>query len=262
MQSVFRFPVAVGLTLAVLAACSPEVPDSGAGIGFGTEEDAIRARELELAGAPASVDRLVPPQALSSEALPAAPATIGTPQSVRTPATVATAQSGSSADIAAETAAALAASSSVSGPSAAQTGTPAPETVVNSGGLSAENDFAAVSGQRSIQGDAALIAGNQAQYQVIEPTAVPTRTDTSQPNVVGYALSTSHPPGTRLYSRSGINLNSKAERNCGRFASADLAQIEFLSTGGPERDRAGLDPDGDGYACGWDPTPFRRAVSN
>jgi hypothetical protein len=32
-----------------------------------------------------------------------------------------------------------------------------------------------------------------------------------------------------------------------------------LSNGGPERDRLGLDPDGDGFACYWDPTPFRLA---
>ena len=40
---------------------------------------------------------------------------------------------------------------------------------------------------------------------------------------------------------------------------SDLAQIEFLERGGPARDRLGLDPDGDGYACAWDPTPFRKA---
>ncbi len=32
--------------------------------------------------------------------------------------------------------------------------------------------------------------------------------------------------------------------------------------GGPERDQFGIDPDGDGYACRWDPSPFRKAVGN
>ena len=41
---------------------------------------------------------------------------------------------------------------------------------------------------------------------------------------------------------------------------ADQAQSAFLDSGGPEKDRKGLDPDGDGFACGWDPTPFRNAV--
>ena len=31
----------------------------------------------------------------------------------------------------------------------------------------------------------------------------------------------------------------------------------FLEAGGPKRDRKGLDPDGDGFACAWDPRPFR-----
>ncbi len=68
--------------------------------------------------------------------------------------------------------------------------------------------------------------------------------------------------GTRVYSRSGVNLAGRAERNCNAFTSPDMAQAEFLAKGGPQRDRAGLDPDGDGYACGWDPAPFRRAVDN
>jgi hypothetical protein len=33
-----------------------------------------------------------------------------------------------------------------------------------------------------------------------------------------------------------------------------------LANGGPERDKEGLDPDGDGFACGWDPRPFRSAL--
>ena len=36
---------------------------------------------------------------------------------------------------------------------------------------------------------------------------------------------------------------------------------EGLPCGGPERDPRGLDPDGDGFACDWDPAPFRAAVS-
>jgi hypothetical protein len=47
----------------------------------------------------------------------------------------------------------------------------------------------------------------------------------------------------------------------GDVPSDDLAQEAFLSEGGPERDRLGVDPDGDGFACRWDPTPFRRAAS-
>ena len=45
-----------------------------------------------------------------------------------------------------------------------------------------------------------------------------------------------------------------------RYASPDKAQQDFLAKGGPDRDRLGVDPDGDGFACSWDPRPFRTAL--
>ena len=45
--------------------------------------------------------------------------------------------------------------------------------------------------------------------------------------------------------------------NCGRFRDADAAQRAFLAGGGPQADRYGIDPDGDGFACKWDPAPYR-----
>ena len=119
-----------------------------------------------------------------------------------------------------------------------------------------------MSSERTIASDAARIEQNRQQYQVIQPTALPTRSGTSDPNIVSYALQTSHPRGTRLYSRSGINLASRAQRACAGYPSPDQAQIDFLAKGGPERDRLGVDPDGDGYACAWNPAPFRAAVQN
>ncbi len=50
---------------------------------------------------------------------------------------------------------------------------------------------------------------------------------------------------------------AKLQRACARYDSQDLAQAEFLASGGPRMDRRGVDPDGDGFACGWDPAPFR-----
>ena len=77
------------------------------------------------------------------------------------------------------------------------------------------------------------------------------------PNIVAYALATSHPVGTKLYKRSRFNAANKYNRSCGQFRHQDQAQIAFMAAGGPERDRQGMDPDGDGYACTWDPSPFR-----
>lgn len=254
------------IALGILAACAPEVPDSGAGIGFGSEADAVRAREMELAGAPATFERLAPATAISSESTaPAAPLPLpAAAQPTLMPANSTVARSsGSSADIAAETAAALAAASSNSGqvPLQANPSNPVPGSASNSG-ISDENDFAAVSGRQSIQSDAARIEQNRQSYQVVTPTVLPSRSSESQPNIVSYALSTSNPVGTRVHSRSGFNQAAKAERNCRTYVSPDQAQIDFLAKGGPARDRMGLDPDGDGYACSWDPSRFRKVVKN
>ena len=131
-----------------------------------------------------------------------------------------------------------------------------PSTVTNETGISAENDFNAVTGQRSIEDDAALIARNRAQYVVVQPTDLPARPGSTRPNIVEYALRTNNPLGVALYSR-GRARPDRFQRACALFPSSDVAQEEFLLRGGPERDRLGVDPDGDGYACNWNPEPFR-----
>ncbi len=78
----------------------------------------------------------------------------------------------------------------------------------------------------------------------------------SGPNIVAFALATSHPVGQQMYRRSALG-SGRSERSCARFTSDGIAQEEFLRRGGPERDPMGVDPDGDGYACRWDPAPFR-----
>jgi hypothetical protein len=75
-------------------------------------------------------------------------------------------------------------------------------------------------------------------------------------NVALFAKQTTHSVGERRYARSPIAFASRG--SCRRFASADEAQRFFLAQGGPARDPHGLDPDGDGFACGWDPAPYRR----
>lgn len=239
--------------LFALSACTPSIPDSGApdpgaGVGFGDYDEYVaaqRARDAALAGS------AVPPAGAISDEAP-----LDTTTTARLP-------SGSdSADIAADTTAALAQTRANSGTDIvhASPSNPAPQTVSTPTGISSENDFNAVGNVRSIESDAALIAQNRAQYQVIQPTALPSRSGGTGPNIVDYALSTKHPVGTKVYSRVGINMEAKAQRNCAQYASPDRAQLAFLENGGPNRDKLGLDPDGDGYACSWDPQPFRRAV--
>lgn len=266
--------------MGVLAACSPQIPDSAAGVGFNTSPEQA-AREAALSGETVNGDPLIPASTVSSETLPAGSSQVGIPsqeQGLFTNATTAAPAAGTSTsastvaasssaltaqDIANETQAALTAASQNSGeaPLQASPSNPAPQ-VLNNPSISDEQDFEAVSGRQSIESDAERIARNREQYQLITPTAIPQREGSAQPNVVSYALRTTNPKGVQIYSRSGFNLQAKSQRNCAAFPSPDQAQIEFLANGGPERDRKSLDPDGDGYACAWDPAPFRRAVQN
>lgn len=259
------------LILGGLSACAPAIPDSG--VGFDNSIEAQRAREAALIGSAPTAAGVAPPMAVSSEPLAAAGTLPSQPmpsqpvlnQPVPGQATAATG-SESAEDIARETAAALAAVQANSGvmPLQASPSNPAPESAgtVGNVGLSDENDFEAVSSRESIASDAERIARNRALYQEIEPTALPSRTEDSQPNIVQYALQTRNSRGTPVYNRGGLKMASRTARNCAKYGSSDLAQIAFLSKGGPQRDRLGLDPDGDGFACDWDPAPFRQAVSN
>lgn len=233
-----------------LAACQPAVPeDSRFGVGFDQTFDAQRAnRDATLAGANA-----VPAApTVNAQPLPAAGSAADT--AAQTAAILAQTRSGDAENLAA------AANNSGVAPVIASPSNPAPAVVDSATGISRENNFDAVSGQRSIESDAARLAANRAQYQVIQPQALPERSDTG-PNIVAYALATSHPVGTKVHSRSGFNAKKRFARSCGKFRFQDQAQTAFLAAGGPKRDRSGMDPDGDGYACLWDPTPFRTATS-
>lgn len=224
-----------GAALLAMVACSPTVPDSAAGVGFKDYETFTRdraAREAELSG-----DALPAPSAVSSETLAEAPSGVESEAEL----------------IAAQTASEL---NSGEAPLEASPSNPPPEAV-NAAGISQENDFADVSNLRTIQSDKERLAQNRAQYIVIEPKALPTRRG-SGPNIVDYALRTTNPVGVQLYSRTNLFGESRYLRNCAKYPSPDRAQEAFLTRGGPKSDRLGLDPDGDGYACTWDPSPFRK----
>lgn len=135
-----------------------------------------------------------------------------------------------------------------------------PELLRRGPQISDENSFDAVSERVSIESDRARLAAQRDAFEVIEPTALPDRPSGDLAAIVEFALATSHPVGQVVYPRNGIL--SSSGRACNRYSNPNEAQQVFLSNGGPERDRSGLDPDGDGYACRWDPTPFRLAVRN
>ena len=127
------------------------------------------------------------------------------------------------------------------------------------GGVSDEQDFGAVSTRESIESDKQRIACNRQQYVVVQPGAIPQRPGDEGPNIAAYAVATTNAPGVKLYNRPAFYLTNP-EKACAKFTSSDKAQQAFLAAGGPQRDSKALDPDGDGFACAWDPRPFRAAA--
>jgi len=230
------------ISLLALAACDPAIPDSGAGVGFGNYEQyqADRARrDAALEGRPLPAAPRVESVTIINDETTAAAAAAGgvTPQPPQAAA------NDQPLDVIATAEQALAEPTTLATPR-------------STAGISDEQNFDAVSERESIESDAARIARAREQYQVIQPTALPSRSG-SGPNIVEYALRTTNSVGQPVYRRSAFSTEAKFLRNCAQYASADQAQQDFLARGGPQRDRQGLDPDGDGFACAWDPAPYR-----
>lgn len=240
------------VAFAGLAACAPQVPESG--VGFQDYNSYLRERELQAAAATTPIVPPVTPQApLSGFSADSAAAAIDRAEGVTVtptpqPQPVPTFQPTFEGDRPRGNAPAGIQEQfgEVAGVAPANTG------------ISDENDFEAVSARESIESDAARIERNRAQYVVIQPGALPVRPGDTGPNIVAFALATNNAPGVALYKRSGSGRSSAA--NCAKYGSPDLAQQAFLEAGGPDKDRKGLDPDGDGFACSWDPRPFRTAL--
>ncbi len=218
----------VGLAaLGALVGCAGSVPDSnpnaGGGVGFGTPDQFAAqraARDRELETARAPVPD---DRAIASETLAVLNST---------------------------------------GPGASSNGNaPLAGTAVlaNNPEISDEQNFDAVASRETIESDRNRLQRQRNAMQVAAPEAVPSRPRGSGPNIVAFALSTSNAVGQQVYARSGRFNQDRYSRACAKYGSSDQAQTAFLEAGGPERDRRGLDPDGDGFACFWDPSPFRNA---
>ncbi|MCO8146783.1 hypothetical protein NHN26_16355 [Rhodovulum tesquicola] len=211
-----------GLAVLALAACAPQVPDSAAGVGFDSYAAYSVDRERALRGG----DGVAASEgaAIAAQAL----------------ATLRPDEAGPAPVIAPDP------------------GDPAPRS--SNPGLSDEQNFDAVAARESIESDRERLERQRQQYAVVAPEPVPERPTGAGPNIAQYALSTTNRVGQPVHSRIGRVSQERYLSNCARYGSADLAQEAFLAAGGPERDRLGLDPDGDGFACFWDPAPFRAAV--
>lgn len=141
------------------------------------------------------------------------------------------------------------------------TATTPPAARTDNVAISDEQDFGAVSERESIASDKERLARQREQYVQIAPKAVPTGNGGHGARVVQFALSTTNRVGESIYRRSAVFAKSRFEKNCAKYPSPDQAQTAFLQSGGPQKDRGGLDPDGDGFACSWNPQPFRNAKS-
>lgn len=97
---------------------------------------------------------------------------------------------------------------------------------------------------------------NAERLVVIEPEALPDVNVNA--NVIKFARETTHPKGTKVYNRPSFRDRLQSASVCRRFSSDDEAQRQFLANGGPTTDRYNLDPDGDGFACRFDPDPYRK----
>ncbi len=260
-----------------LSGCNAAAPnDVAAGVGFGdyaSYEAAQEARRAQLRGeippqtvrppepAPAVeiAETVIEPPQVAAVAQPAAPQ----------PLVAAPVQTSAASDeVALRAAAAIEAAETAPAqpePAAATpvaTASPRPSAPVQSNpSISDEQDFEAVSARETIESDAERRTRMQEQLVVVQPTPVPARPAGIGPNVIEYALSTNNPVGTRVFSRSPFR-QARHEANCMAFRTPDLAQEAFLAAGGPQRDRQGLDPDGDGYACSWDPNTYRNAAQS
>jgi hypothetical protein len=98
------------------------------------------------------------------------------------------------------------------------------------------------------------LASARDQLVVVQPGPLPNRVDGV--NIALFAKQSSNAVGESIYSRSA-GARVAGIGNCGRFRDGDAAQRAFLAGGGPSADRYGIDPDGDGFACKWDPAPYR-----
>ncbi len=222
-----RFLAAI--TLGAMAACSSNIPDSnpnvGGGIGFGDPSQfeaqrAARDRQLETRNLPIADNRAIGTETLE---------VLGVTQT--DPIT----------------------SVDLDNPAA---GT---ELLANNPDISDEQNFDAVASRETIESDRERLQRQRDAFEVAQPEALPERPKGTGPNIVAYALSTSNEVGVPVHNRSGRFNQDKYRLACAEFGSSDQAQAAFLDAGGPNRDRKGLDPDGDGFACRWDPTPFRNA---
>lgn len=125
--------------------------------------------------------------------------------------------------------------------------------------VSDEQDFASVVQRETIESDSKRIKETEEKLVIYEPIEHPEKV--GQSDVVSFALNTKHTPGTVLFRRNTAFFNrTKYLERCDAYVDSEAAQQAFLDAGGPEKDDLKLDPDGDGFACSWNPVKYRLVL--
>ena len=237
------------LPFALLGACGTEVAPRQEGVGFGDYESYLeaQAREREAKRQAIAGGMVVSPEStLTADVEFEEPTPRATPVATATPIEAPAAQTPVVDTLAQEQP--VVRTSDARSQAAVDPDNPA---------ISDEQNFDAVSARETIESDRERLQQQREQFKVIEPTALPKRRGSGGPNIVAYAISTTHSVGHIRHSRGPFKNVAATARNCGKYLSSDQAQEAFLAAGGPQKDPKRLDPDGDGFACGWDPAPFR-----
>lgn len=245
--------LAAPLALLGLAACS-NGPQSYAtmtttGVGFGDYQRFLREHATEPAPRRSGVPYSVPPETRQQPILPPASMPANAPTTldsvpVRERPAQAAAATGAPLSIATQPLAPVTPSAPAPAPAAGTEPTVRDQQIYHAGE------------SRRITPDGAA----PAQAEIVT-ASIPAPSEHGGPNLVAYALASSNPVGTEIYRRINPLRWSRWENACLQYRNQDAAQQAFLENGGPGRDRDNLDPDGDGYACWWDPTPLRQALA-
>ncbi len=228
-----RYFIGTSILMAVLASCAPTPPNDGdtyfdkitpdpAALERKSEEDRLKRAETETVVIDLPVDTVTGAIAVAPEGTAV--------QSGDTTVTV-----------------------DLTGDTPVKTNTPAKAN----GEISNSQDFQVVKANETIASDAAKLEELKSNYEIVQPGAAPKRG--SDLNLAKYALAQSNPVGNKIYTRFPLG-GKRAKRKCAAYGSNDEAQTEFLKSGGPQKDRRGIDPDGDGYACGWSPDVYRALL--
>ncbi len=271
-----KFLALAGAALAFLAACETSAPYSniidttGRGVGFSDYAQYMRAQEelSRIRRNQAAQARQVPQQSSGPQFANAPAQSLG-PQTIGQEAVAAVRGGGQSQQQPSQ--AGISQFPVAQNSQAQASGAPLSGTSPIPGTSAASEQFASAAPQSagiSEQQFTPRPFGSSEPDRLIERDFVPQvrvsdaelGRQTDVPNLFVYALSTQHNVGEVRYARNHPMRHRRAETACRQFASQDLAQEAFLAAGGPERDPNHLDPDGDGFACWWDPAPFRQAA--